>query len=79
MKITINKSLIIHPFLFGLFPVLFLFAHNMDEVSARPDHSTALGLVLFDMEQRISRRDDVLDNPLTRLCSKFLRKIHAVM
>ncbi|MEN8135581.1 MAG: cell division protein FtsA [Thermodesulfobacteriota bacterium] len=52
---------------------------NMDEVSAGPDHATALGLVLFDMDQRISRREDVLDNPLARLCGKFLRKIHAVI
>ena len=52
---------------------------NMDEVAAAPDHATALGLVLLDMDQRISRREDVMDNPLTRFCSKFLRKIHAVI
>ncbi|MCK4838302.1 MAG: cell division protein FtsA [Desulfobulbaceae bacterium] len=52
---------------------------NMDEVSTCPDHATALGLVLFDVDQRISRREDVMDNPLTRLCGKFLRKIHAVI
>ena len=52
---------------------------NMDEVAACPDHATALGLVLLDMEQRISRREDVMDNPVTRFCSRFLRKIHAVM
>jgi len=27
-----KKALIIHPFLFGIFPVLFLFAHNIDQV-----------------------------------------------
>jgi cell division protein FtsA len=52
---------------------------NMDEVSSRPDHSTALGLVLFDIEGRMKRREEVMDNPLSRLCSKFLRKIHSVM
>ncbi len=30
MKIAVPR--IIHPFLFGLFPILFLFAHNIDEV-----------------------------------------------
>ena len=52
---------------------------NMDEVSSCPDHSTALGLILLDMEQRKKRRDDVMDNPLSRICSKFLRKIHTVL
>lgn len=52
---------------------------NMDDVAAKPDHATALGLVLFDMDQRINRREDVMDNRLTRFCGKFLRKIHAVI
>lgn len=52
---------------------------NMDEVAAGPDHATALGLVLFDRDQRINRREDALDNRLLRLCGKFLRKIHAVI
>jgi cell division protein FtsA len=52
---------------------------NMDETSSGPDFSTALGLVLLDMERRISRREDVMDNPLSRLCGRFLRKIHAVL
>jgi cell division protein FtsA len=52
---------------------------NMDEISGRPDHSTALGLVLLDMDLRRNRREDVMDNPLSRLCTKFLRKIHSVM
>ena len=52
---------------------------NMDEVAACPGHATALGLVLYDMDQRIRRREDVMDNPITRLCGKVLRKIHAVI
>jgi len=52
---------------------------NMGQVSERPDYSTALGLVLLDSEQRRNRREDVMDNPLSRLCNKFLRKIHSVM
>jgi len=30
--LNINKPLIIHPFLFAAFPVLFLFAHNIKEL-----------------------------------------------
>lgn len=30
-----KRSLVIHPFLFALFPVLSLFSHNMEELSAR--------------------------------------------
>jgi cell division protein FtsA len=52
---------------------------NMDEISGRPDQATALGLVLLDMDQRRERRDDVMDNPVSRLCNKVLRKIHSVM
>ena len=29
-----KRPLVIHPFLFGLFPILFLFAHNIGEVSS---------------------------------------------
>ena len=52
---------------------------NLDELSGRPDHSTALGMVLLDVEQRLSRRDDVMDNPLSRWCGRLVRKIHTVM
>lgn len=52
---------------------------NMDEVSSRPEYATALGLVLLDNERRITRRKDVMDNPLSRLCNRFIDKIHTVM
>ena len=52
---------------------------NMDEVSSKPEYATALGLVLLDNERRITRRKDVMDNPLSRLCNKFIDKIHTVM
>ncbi len=52
---------------------------NMNEISASPDFSTALGLVLMDMERRMNRREDVMDNPLSRWCGRFLRKIHTVL
>jgi len=31
-KKTMKKALIIHPFLFGLFPILFLYSHNIGEI-----------------------------------------------
>jgi hypothetical protein len=52
---------------------------NIDELSDRPDHSTVLGMALLDVEQRLSRREDVMDNPLSRWCGKLIRKIHTVM
>ena len=52
---------------------------NIEELSARPDHSTVLGMALLDIEQRLSRREDVMDNPLSRWCGKLIRKIHTVM
>lgn len=52
---------------------------NLDEISSCPDHSAALGLILFDHEQRKKRRDEVMDNPFSRLCSKFLRQIHTIL
>jgi len=52
---------------------------NIDQLSGRPDHSTALGMVLLDVEQRLSRREDVMDNPLSRWCGRVMRKIHTVM
>jgi cell division protein FtsA len=52
---------------------------NIDELSGRADHSTALGMVLLDVEQKLSRREDVLDNPLSRWCGRMVRKIHTVM
>ncbi|MDF1578859.1 MAG: cell division protein FtsA [Desulfurivibrionaceae bacterium] len=52
---------------------------NMKEISGAPDYSTALGLVLMDMARRLSRREDVMDNPLSRLYGRLMRKIHAVI
>jgi len=52
---------------------------NMEEISVRTDYTTSLGLVLFDLERRLSRREDVMDNPLSRLYDRFMRKIHAVL
>jgi cell division protein FtsA len=52
---------------------------NLDEESARPEYATALGLVAYDIEQRLSRREEVRDNPLTRWCDKVIRRIHTVL
>jgi len=32
MKIKLKKNIVIHPFLFGLFPVLFLYSHNIGQL-----------------------------------------------
>jgi len=52
---------------------------NLDEESSRPEYATALGLVAYDMEQRLSRREEVRDNPVTRWCDKVIRRIHTVL
>lgn len=49
------------------------------DLAGRPDHAAALGLVLLDMEQRLSHREDVLDNPVSRWCGRILSKINTVM
>jgi len=52
---------------------------NLDDESSSPGHATALGLILFDMEQRFNRREEVRNNPISRFCGSILRKIHTVM
>lgn len=52
---------------------------NLDEESSRPEYATALGLVVYDAEQRLSRRDEVRDNPISRWCGKMLNRIHTVL
>jgi hypothetical protein len=52
---------------------------NLNELSGRPDHSAALGMVLLDVEERINRREDVMDNPVARWCGRLMQKIHTVM
>jgi cell division protein FtsA len=52
---------------------------NLDEESSRPEYATALGLVAYDMEQRLSRREEVRDNPIMRWCDKVIRRIHTVL
>lgn len=64
------------------FPVLgneVVGVDGFDQTGAGSEHSTALGLALFDMEQRLNRREDVKDNPLTRMFNKVMNKIHTVM
>ncbi len=52
---------------------------NMDEESGKPDHSTALGMVLLEMDQKFNRREDVMDNPVSRWYGKMMDKIQTVM
>lgn len=52
---------------------------NMDEIARKPDHSTALGMVLLEMDQKFNRREDVMDNPVSRWYGKIMNKIHTVM
>jgi len=52
---------------------------NMDEESGKPDHSAALGMVLLEMDQKFNRRDDVMDNPVSRWYGRIMDKIQTVM
>ncbi len=52
---------------------------NLDEESSRPEYATVLGMVAYDTEQRLSRREEVRDNPITRWCDKIIRQIHTVL
>ena len=52
---------------------------NLDEQSSQPEYATAMGLVAYDMEQRLNRREEVRDNPISRWCDKVIRRIHTVL
>lgn len=52
---------------------------NLDEVSSQPHFATVLGLVAFDLEQRQHRRDDVLNNRISRWCGQVMRRLNTVL
>ncbi|MBU0481818.1 MAG: cell division protein FtsA [Proteobacteria bacterium] len=64
------------------FPVIadeLIGVDTLEGTAPGAEHATALGLALFDMEQRLNRREEVKDNPVSRMFNRVLKKIHTVM